>query len=213
MNKPTNPYRQDLRKKILATAMAAFREKGVKAVKMDDIASQLSISKRTLYELYDNKEDLLYACVLDHDQTFEKRLKAMMEDGENTVIDVLICFMRMHIEESSKTNPAFFTEVAKYPKLIAYIDERKAKSRSRSIGFMMKGVEEGFFRSDVNYNVTNLMADVFINYVMKHELYKQIPLHEIFRNVIMVMLRGFCTEKGLQRIDQLNLWSEIGQQE
>ena len=52
-----------MKDKILDTANSLFNERGVKAVKMDDISNSLSISKRTLYEIYDNKEDLLFECV------------------------------------------------------------------------------------------------------------------------------------------------------
>lgn len=48
-NNSQNSYRQELRERILATAMNEFYTKGIKAVKMDDIAKRLSISKRTLY--------------------------------------------------------------------------------------------------------------------------------------------------------------------
>ena len=52
-------YRQELKGKILVTAMSLFKREGIKRVKMDDIAQALSISKRTLYETYENKEQLL----------------------------------------------------------------------------------------------------------------------------------------------------------
>ena len=56
----TTEYRKTLREKIMNAAMKCFREKGIRAVRMDDIANELSISKRTLYEIYNNKEELLY---------------------------------------------------------------------------------------------------------------------------------------------------------
>ena len=53
--KEISAYKQGLKGKILEMAMKAFGEKGIRAVKMDDVAVYLGISKRTLYELYDNK--------------------------------------------------------------------------------------------------------------------------------------------------------------
>ena len=50
--KETTAYKKSLKGRIMETAMKAFAERGVKAVKMDDIAQMLSISKRTLYEIY-----------------------------------------------------------------------------------------------------------------------------------------------------------------
>ena len=49
-------YRIGLRDKILETAMAAFEKKGVKAVNMDDIATALSKTKRTINEKYNHKD-------------------------------------------------------------------------------------------------------------------------------------------------------------
>ena len=197
-------YRQTLRQRILAAAMMAFRLKGVKAVRMDDIASQLSISKRTLYEIYSNKELLLYECVRDHDETME-RLLAEQITAESSVMDILICFMRLHIEDSSKTNPQFYVELVKYPRVKQYIEERRQKQSSRATGFMLRGVEEGFFRKDINYQIFNIMIDAFMMQVVERELYKTIPLSEIIQNVIIVILRGFCTDKGLAYINQLEL--------
>lgn len=197
-------YRLQLRQRILDTAMMAFREKGIKAVRMDDIASQLSISKRTLYEIYSNKEMLLYECVRDHDEMMEQKLSSLLTEG-STVMDVLILFLRLHIEDSSKTNPLFYVELHKYPSVMEYIEQRHEKQRSRSAGFMQRGVEEGFFRGNINYQIFNVMIEVFMNHIMETGLYKTIPLTEIFRNLIMVMLRGFCTEKGLRFIDNLEL--------
>ena len=65
-NRQISSYRQALKERILKTAMELFATHGVKAVKMDDIAASLGISKRTLYEIYENKEVLLLAGVKSH---------------------------------------------------------------------------------------------------------------------------------------------------
>ena len=52
--KETNSYRLALKDKILDAAMNAFMKRGIRAVKMDDIAQQLTISKRTLYDIYED---------------------------------------------------------------------------------------------------------------------------------------------------------------
>ena len=58
--KNLSAYRRGLKGKILETAMVMFAKNGIKAVRMDDIASSLNISKRTLYEIFENKEVLLF---------------------------------------------------------------------------------------------------------------------------------------------------------
>ena len=66
-------YKEGLKLQILQSAMALFTQHGVRAVKMDDVASSLAISKRTLYELYETKELLLYEGMkLYHSQRSEE---------------------------------------------------------------------------------------------------------------------------------------------
>ena len=71
-------YRRSLKQKILTTAASLFAKHGIKAVKMDDISNELSISKRTLYEIYDNKELLLFECV-----------KTRLEESERKTIEAV----------------------------------------------------------------------------------------------------------------------------
>ena len=189
-------YRDDVRKKILTCAMNNFRQKGVKSVKMDDIATQLSISKRTLYEIYKNKEDLLFECIKDYNITMDDKLSHLVSPDYN-VIEVLIVFLRLNIEEISRVNPLFYMEIHKYPKVLSFLNEKQQIRRKRSVEFMLRGVKEGLFREDVNYEVTNLMADIFMKHVMNTQMYNTIPLPEIIHNVIMILLRGICTESGL----------------
>ena len=56
-----NQYRKELRDKIIAYAMKEFHQRGVKAVKMDEISRGLRVSKRTVYEIFGDKEELLLA--------------------------------------------------------------------------------------------------------------------------------------------------------
>ena len=198
------PYRQELHQKILTTAMTDFREKGVKSVKMDDIANKLSISKRTLYEIYRTKEDLLFACVKYYHEVFEKRLEQEIS-SESNVMDILISFMKLHIENSGTTNPLFYSEVHKYPKVMRYLTKRKQNNRSKSIDFLMRGVREGYFREDVNYEIVNLMVEVFMKHVMDTELYRTYPLPVLFKNFFVTILRGVCTQQGIALIDQFEI--------
>lgn len=56
-----NQYRQELKDRIISYAMPEFYKRGVKAVKMDEISQGLHVSKRTVYEIFGDKEELLLA--------------------------------------------------------------------------------------------------------------------------------------------------------
>ena len=64
-----------VREHVVQAAAKAFTRKGVKTVRMDDIAADLSISKRTLYELFHDKEDLLLDVMRLHREEMKKSIE------------------------------------------------------------------------------------------------------------------------------------------
>lgn len=87
-------YKLELRNRILKAAMTEFLHKGVKSVKMDDIANTLAISKRTLYEIYSNKEELLLEAVRIHEQEFNDHMLQYSLDKNHNVMDIIIEFYK-----------------------------------------------------------------------------------------------------------------------
>ncbi len=63
-NAKENSQRVELKDRIIETASEAFTAHGIKSITMDDIAASLGISKRTLYEVFRDKESLLTQCIL-----------------------------------------------------------------------------------------------------------------------------------------------------
>ena len=91
MSKLTSPqaYREELKQRIIDVAMKEFWQKGVKAVKMDDIANDLTISKRTLYETYENKEVLLLEVLKHHKQQQHNHMAEFAEKVNGNVMDII----------------------------------------------------------------------------------------------------------------------------
>lgn len=197
----SNTYRTTLKEKILNTATAYFYEKGIKSVKMDDIAGILSISKRTLYELYHNKEELLLACIKTRRERLANHLEDMVVHGANTM-DVFIEILTNRMEEVDRIHPHFFAELDKYPSVMDYLEKTRKEQKKNSHAFFQKGVEEGYFRTDVNFDIVMDISNSCVEHVMKSELYNRFPLHEIHRTLTIVFVRGLCTEKGLKCIDK-----------
>ena len=194
-------YRLQLRERILNTASSNFRQRGIKAVKMDDIANSLSISKRTLYEIFHTKEDLLYECVKTYHENFMTKLHEAVSNGKN-VIEIIAEIYKLQMKESSLSSPIFYAELSKYPQVDDYFRRHYEERKSRSVDFLMKGVEDGYFRPDINYDIVNRIANANTEYVMRTKLYNQYPLHVIFWNVQLLLVRGMCTEKGLKILDE-----------
>ena len=189
-------YRQELKGKILVTAMSLFKREGIKRVKMDDIAQALSISKRTLYETYENKEQLLCEGVIYEHQLRQEQLRQFTEQAENE-IEVVMEFIRQEIVLLGGVNPLFFSELAKYKRVVELLNEEHEQKRLHSMEFVKRGVEKGYFRSDINYDIVTKMSDAVVQHVMMTRMYEEYPLSEIFRNHVDILFRGICTDKGI----------------
>lgn len=199
---PTN-YRQELRDKILRTAMRLFKKHGVKSVKMDDISNALAISKRTLYEIYDNKEELLLAGVRLDQMNKRQQMEAFATKGNHNEIEVMAKFVKMQMEDLNNISPLFFSEIGLYKRVVSFIQEHKAEQRRYILAFIQQGVEHGYFMPGLNYDIVIDMGNGVMNHVMETKLYEQYPIQEIFHNYVSVLMRGYCTDKGIQELDKL----------
>ena len=176
--------------------MSLFKREGIKRVKMDDIAQALSISKRTLYETYENKEQLLCEGVIYEHQLRQEQLRQFTEQAENE-IEVVMEFIRQEIVLLGGVNPLFFSELAKYERVVELLNEEHEQKRLHSMEFVKRGVEKGYFRSDINYDIVTKMSDAVVQHVMMTRMYEEYPLSEIFRNHVDILFRGICTDKGI----------------
>ncbi|SEV84846.1 transcriptional regulator, TetR family [Prevotella aff. ruminicola Tc2-24] len=200
--KEISAYKQGLRGKILETAMNAFGEKGIRAVKMDDVAVELGISKRTLYELYDNKEQLLFEGVKVYNEQRQILIKEKTKNCGN-VMEILLTVYRIKVEEFRQTNPLFYADLVKYPKVARFLHQQNQYIHTEMQKFIQRGVSEGFFREDVDEALTMHLFDALGEYVMMNQLYRRYTIEDIFKNIIFVSLRGICTEKGVVALDRI----------
>jgi AcrR family transcriptional regulator len=198
--KDLTPYRQSLRDRILDAAMILFAKHGIRAVKMDDVSHALSISKRTLYELYDNKEQVLLEGVKKYRK---KRHEEFLQEVERSkdVMDIILYIYRIKMEEFQLVNPNFYSDLARYPNILASIERDHDEQHKQFMDFMQRGISEGYFRSDLNYDLIGRLFEALGRYMMENELYRSYSMEELFRNMIFVTLRGFCTKKGVDKLD------------
>ena len=200
--KTITAYKNGLRGVILKTAMQAFVEKGIRAVKMDDIAESLAISKRTMYELYATKEELLYQGVK---AARESRKEKLMEIAKGKdLMEILLKVYHIRVEEANATNPLFYDDLVKYPRVLRYLSREKKNSRESMIQFFERGVQEGYFRDDINYELAALLFDALGRYIQEERLYNKYSIKEIFRGMPLVLLRGLCTAKGIEKLQKIS---------
>lgn len=194
--------RELMRQKLAQTAIDMFRQRGIRAVKMDDLASTLSVSKRTLYELYEDKQELLLAGLRIIDAQHEAEVAARVE-GCTNVIEMVDAIYRMNIEQAGRTNALFFTDLLRYPKVEQAMRADEAKRLADLSGFISRGIDEGLFRPDTDVPLLASTFEGVSKQIIERQLFRQYDITTLLNNTLLVLIRGICTVEGVEKLDAL----------
>ena len=197
---PTPPLsEQQLR--IIQTARAAFLAKGINAVTMDDIARQLQMSKRTLYQLFADKETLLLACMRQNIEERQQQTARLVQQSSNMLETVLIDF-QTRLREITEVNPKVFTEILRYPKVRRLFEEHRQANTERAVLFLQNGVEQGLMRADIDYELLyNVIADSF-EMIMREPYISRYTPERLYRHLVLIYFRGCTTPRGTAIMDE-----------
>lgn len=196
--------KSELRERIVRTATILFQQHGIKQVRMDDVASALGISKKTLYGAFADKEALLLEVVKLTSALFCEAIRESLQQSTNVVEQIFLLYKRV-IEHSREVNPLFFTELIRYTELDAYFDRMHTEHFGYVKGWLQEGVKQGLLRDDIDYDVF-LQQDGFqIDKLLRNPSVRKYPAEVIYQSVVLVLLRGMATDKGQEIIRNFDI--------
>lgn len=193
------------RDRIVEQAMRMFVAYGVKGVRMDDIAQQLGISKRTLYEMFDDKEELLYLVAKRH---MDLRLAEhdRIARGGGNVLESLFLLLN-HVVNDTEESSRFAISIRRFYPAVhdRLLDESDERQHRNMEAMLRRGVEENLFLDtiDIELAVTT-MHYLATNMVGSHQMKipKGMTGHDAILQIICTFFRGIATEHGIAIIDE-----------
>lgn len=196
----------EVRDRIIKEATKQFFQFGIRNITMDNIAVTLGISKRTVYEIFKDKSELVETCIVKLTVMQEERIKTVVSDSSN-VIEAIFVFMREGIKAMNSINPVFFKDLEKlYPEMWKKLEnDNNAKQYNLSATLLKRGIDEGLFLKNVNIEIVSklfheqvgILAD---DVVFPREKYNHA---EVFQNIVINFVRGISTFQGIQIIDEI----------
>ncbi|WP_304065662.1 TetR/AcrR family transcriptional regulator [Pedobacter glucosidilyticus] len=153
----------DLEQRILEKARALFFVFGIKSISMDDIAKNLGISKKTLYQYYRDKTALLELIIDDLLETHGKEIENAQQTGKNAIQEVYLQ-TQVILNLFKNISPNIFFEISKYFPLL---DERFTKHRIQCIKKcirenIIRGMDEELYRKDLDID---FVAQIRLNQI------------------------------------------------
>jgi AcrR family transcriptional regulator len=194
------------KERILREAADMFLEEGIKSVRMDDIAMRLGVSKRTLYEMFTDKSDLLEQSLGSYFERKRDEMEARTAGAANVIEEI---FLILDAMKSDERRGVLIGNLKKfYPEIHRRIEEEAHRFSDREFNRLLdRGIQQGLLMPDLNKD----LAMVTLTYTMmalfdqKHRLLKHdgISLQMAFEYVVVNFFRGLATHKGIEVIDEI----------
>ena len=141
-----------IKEQIINTAFDLFSQYGIKSVSMDDVAKAAGISKRTLYESFEDKETLLIEGIDHNTESLGQYLTGLEKEPFNA-LEVILLFYEEMMKNPRWFNEKFYEDLKKYPKAQQKIEMNKARMGKRCMDLFTRGVKEGVFQEGINFEI------------------------------------------------------------
>ena len=187
---------------ILEQVGQLYMRHGIRSVTMDDVAAELAISKKTLYQYFKDKADLVGAVVdafLMKDDAFH-----CQESKSMNAIDKIL-WIRKHLGEMLKIvhNNLEYDLRKSYPDVYRRITDYKRKRIYQdNLAIMDQGKQEGLFREELDSDV---MARIVVGRMLfvfnpDNEIFSDEEVRDmrLFDHLLDYHFHGICTEEGLK---------------
>ena len=193
----------DLRERIIESAAHLFKMYGTKSVTMDSLASHIGVSKRTIYEVFADKDDLLEAVLQNMAGKQRDLLNRILEESDNA-IDAIFKLLEINRDHFQTMSPAFQSDLKKYHAevLMKKADKYEMPGYKENIKIVERGINEKLFRQDINPVLVNVCLYSLGKMIMDNDLYpfETFTRKEVIKNVFINYLRGISTPEGLEMI-------------
>lgn len=195
----------DPKERILVKSNELFNRYGIRSVSMDDIAAQLGMSKKTLYQYYTDKDELVNA-VFDIILSVNKNnCTECTKKGENAIDEVFLSFDIM--EEMLKSmNPSVLFDMQKYhPSAYRKFDDFKNGFLYRIIkANLERGIKEELYREEIDTDILSRyrLHTVLLSFNPDVFPSNKTSLVHIEQQLIECFLYGLATPKGYKLIQK-----------
>ena len=197
----------EIRERIIDGAAELFMSYGIRAVTMDSIAQHLGMSKRTIYEVFRDKNDLLIGVLNIMSERQKTLVEKVLNESENSIFAIfkLLEINTVHFQNIS---PAFQLDIKKFHRdvMTGKSDEGDLPGYKVNMLLIEQGIKENYFRDNINPDVVSRCLFLLIRSIMDQDLFPSAGFtrREVVKNLFVNYLRGISTEKGLELINRLD---------
>ena len=190
----------EVQNRILEVAGSQFFSLGFTKVTMDEIAHEMGMSKRTLYQYFPGKKVLLRKALLSRTKRISDGLGRISQSNDTHFGQKLEQALTLVATEIPHFSPVFLRDIQRHaPEVWQELDRRRQETIHTRFGqLIQEGVKDGFLRKDIDAEVLVLLFSTLIRNIVNPETLSQLPLSapQAFSVISGVLFEGILTNKG-----------------
>ena len=193
---------------LLASILPILMERGPKHTTMDIVAQQLSMSKRTLYEIFDSKDEMLAAVLRFNHRVIAARNEYIQASSAN-MMEAMIRILLYHIESMRDLSPNFFRDMDKAYSKLRKVYDRNTHSDRREEDKMHNaleiGIAQGVFLPSLNIKMSMAMLRLQLESLKRMEEYfpPEVTIADALRYIMIGFLRSIATTQGITVLESI----------
>ncbi len=191
---------------LLTTARDFFMQYGIKSVSMDDLSSKLGISKKTLYQVVDNKEDLVMKVIENHIDIQNQEMEEIVSKNSDAIQEMLV-FARYIIDLLKNLKPGVTYDLKKYyPTAWRKIEQLHMQTIDKIIlTNIKKGIKEGVYRKNVNPEIISKLYLTQALQISDEQLFplKKFKMESLIREFIAYHFYGIASLEGFKKLNSI----------
>lgn len=194
------------REELLENISELFLKYGLRSTSMDDICSHLKISKKTLYQYFSNKDDLVEQIMM-HRRNNYRTQKDIEELKQHNSVEIMLTIRDHIIRSFNSRMPANLFDLKKYhPDVYQRVNNKDQIFIQNLFNEVIdKGIRDGYFRSDINREIQVYLFVKQMSLIGEPEMISELkyPISTIVSTIVENIIRSFATPQGMHELEHL----------
>ena len=195
----------DTEKNILEGAKNLFMQFGLKSITMDDIARKVGVSKKTIYQFFNDKNCIVFKSVHEHFSDHRKVIEEVLDSSKNA-IEAMYRLSRCMKVQVEAVNPTVLYDLQRYfPKAYKrFLEFKNTFMKEKMTSILEDGKASGYFRKEINTEILIIQRIEQVQLAFKNEIFPRdkFDFKELHEQLFDHFIHGLLTDKGKVKYNQ-----------
>ena len=189
---------------LVNSILSIMMKKGILSTTMDQLASTLRISKRTLYEIFISKDNLVGEVLRAYTEYHTSNQIKIAEKASN-IIEAMLKIFIFSRDILSEINLDFYRDMEQFYTQIKDFEVTSIPYNSHLLELIKEGITKGYVRTDIDYLLLFRLMLIQMNFLkqMDKAFPRDITMFDVYDTICLGFMRGITSPDGMKILDKL----------